>query len=368
VEHIELKSHHRTTAEKILAHPTSHNIEWHDVLSLLSVGALLVLVEALVRRGTASSCSMALLVAASPFTIDYLFVDHRPDLLAIVVLVGVGAVVTRATRAVVPWLVALGVAFGAMVLVHEDVLLIQIPWAIALVALATLGREGVVHGGGGPGVGRELTRRLAALLAAPAVAAVAVVAYGLPSARTVAELRSDVAAYHLGPGTMFAYLPDSIGTSMRLVGSIPPSAKAHTVLLGGILVALQLAWVVAWVRPGIWAPFGRRGNRLLGAVLGAVILVATGVLFATGVDWLRWFADCGTAWLVVQAFAVLLESEHAAPLPSAPVTTPGTTDPAVTGRIGFSLWLPALAVYLVAIPPLDLANTAGLLRHFLFFT
>ena len=36
MEHIELKSHHRTTAEKILAHPTSHNIEWHDVLSLLS--------------------------------------------------------------------------------------------------------------------------------------------------------------------------------------------------------------------------------------------------------------------------------------------------------------------------------------------
>src|SRR5215471_2834541 len=30
-----LTSHHRTTLEKILQHPAGHNIEWHDVLSLL---------------------------------------------------------------------------------------------------------------------------------------------------------------------------------------------------------------------------------------------------------------------------------------------------------------------------------------------
>ncbi len=31
-----LSSHHRRTLQKILDHPASHNIEWHDVLSLLS--------------------------------------------------------------------------------------------------------------------------------------------------------------------------------------------------------------------------------------------------------------------------------------------------------------------------------------------
>jgi hypothetical protein len=31
----ELSQHHRRTAEKIFGHPTSHNIAWHDVLSLL---------------------------------------------------------------------------------------------------------------------------------------------------------------------------------------------------------------------------------------------------------------------------------------------------------------------------------------------
>ena len=34
-ESIKLDSHHRTTAERIFRHPTSHNIQWHDVLSLL---------------------------------------------------------------------------------------------------------------------------------------------------------------------------------------------------------------------------------------------------------------------------------------------------------------------------------------------
>jgi hypothetical protein len=32
---IKLNAHHRATVEKIFRHPTSHNIQWHDVLSLL---------------------------------------------------------------------------------------------------------------------------------------------------------------------------------------------------------------------------------------------------------------------------------------------------------------------------------------------
>jgi hypothetical protein len=30
-----LDSHHRKTVERLFAHPTSHNIQWHDVVSLL---------------------------------------------------------------------------------------------------------------------------------------------------------------------------------------------------------------------------------------------------------------------------------------------------------------------------------------------
>jgi hypothetical protein len=31
----ELDGHHRATVERIFQHPVSHNIQWHDVLSLL---------------------------------------------------------------------------------------------------------------------------------------------------------------------------------------------------------------------------------------------------------------------------------------------------------------------------------------------
>ncbi len=34
-----LDAHHRRTVDKIFTHPTSHNIQWHDVLSLLQAVA-----------------------------------------------------------------------------------------------------------------------------------------------------------------------------------------------------------------------------------------------------------------------------------------------------------------------------------------
>ena len=41
MEHAKLTGHHLVTAEKILSHPTSHNIEWHDAAALLAeIGAI----------------------------------------------------------------------------------------------------------------------------------------------------------------------------------------------------------------------------------------------------------------------------------------------------------------------------------------
>ena len=36
---IQLDGHHRATLEKIFRHPAGHNIQWHDVLSLLEAVA-----------------------------------------------------------------------------------------------------------------------------------------------------------------------------------------------------------------------------------------------------------------------------------------------------------------------------------------
>jgi hypothetical protein len=38
-EDAQLSSHHRDTLEQLLRHPAGHNIEWHDVLSLLGAVA-----------------------------------------------------------------------------------------------------------------------------------------------------------------------------------------------------------------------------------------------------------------------------------------------------------------------------------------
>jgi len=34
-QQLKLDHHHRTTAARVFRHPTSHNIQWHDVQSLL---------------------------------------------------------------------------------------------------------------------------------------------------------------------------------------------------------------------------------------------------------------------------------------------------------------------------------------------
>ena len=326
-----------------------------DLESLVTLVAVLVVIDLLVRRGTGASYAMALVVAASPFTVDYLVADHRPDILALAVLVVLGVVLLRAGPWLWPGLFGVGLAFGALVLVHEDVVLVQVPWAVALVCVATLGSRGRLVGAGATEVGGTLLRRVAAVLGPPALAMVAVVTYGLPSAQKVRSLQRDVATFHLGPGTMFDYLPDTVSQSIRRVWSISTSSMAHTLVLGGVILVLQVAWVVRWTHPNACSPFLRTGNRGLGLVVTTVIGVATLALFATGVDWLRWFANCGAAWLVVQAFSILLLEP-----------APDRREPA--GRVQLSPWLPALAVYLAAIPPLDLLATSGLIKHYLFFT
>jgi hypothetical protein len=41
-EAIKLDGHHRVTLEKLFQHPVGHNIQWHDVLSLLEAVATTV--------------------------------------------------------------------------------------------------------------------------------------------------------------------------------------------------------------------------------------------------------------------------------------------------------------------------------------
>ncbi len=328
-----------------------------DIVVALAVGAVLVTAELLIRRGTASSYAMAILMVATPFTIDFFIVDRRPDLLAPVVLVALGIALLRGRRSPMPWLAVFGLGFGAMVLVHEDVVLVQVPWAVVLVTVTTLGGDGVAANR--QGLARTLAGRLGLLVAPSVMATAALLAYGLPTTERVGALASDVSRFHFVGNTVFTYLPDSIGTAIGQVGAIPDSAKARTLVLGLVLVALQVAWIARWVRPRLWTPFGRPKRRALGIGLAGLLLATTALLFATGFDWVRWFADCGASWLIVQAFAVLLADPVGAGGHAAPPR------PDTAGRVRLSPWLPALAVYLTVVPPLDVLFVTSQLRHFL---
>ena len=337
-----------------------------DIVVALAIGAVLLTAELLIRRGTAGSLAMAILMVASPFTIDFAIVDRRPDLLATVVLVALGIVLVKVSRALLAWLVVFGLGFAAMVLVHEDVILVQVPWALVLVTVATLGRDREPDGDPRTGLARTLASRLGVLVVPPLMATAALLAYGLPSSGRVRALESDVARYHFVGNTVFTYLPDSIATAVRQVGAIPGTAKAVTLVLGLVLVALQAAGIAWWVRPRLWSTFTRRGHLALGAGLSVLVLGTTALLFATGFDWVRWFADCGTSWLIVQAFTVLLDESTEADSRAADTRSgPAVGRSEAAGRVHLSPWLPALAVYLAVIPPLDVLFVTSQLRHFL---
>jgi hypothetical protein len=343
-----------------------------DLIAILAIGAVLILIELLIRRGSLESCSMAILLAASPFIVDYIVVDRRPDLLAIPVLVALGLVLLIKTRGLLGWIGGFGLVFGALALVHEDVLMIELPWAIVLVTVATLGRGGDIAGREGPSPIKILVERLAALVVPSAIAAIALVAYGLPSAEKVAKLRADVSSFPLHGGTMFVYLPDTLSTSVHRVESLPHSDTLHTIALSLLLLIPQMAWVVFWGRSRLTAIFTRPGRRAIGLALCAVVAIPTFVLFATGVDWLRWLCGCGTSWLIVQSFAVLLLAPAGRAVEGQDARVGSGDGQRVRVaespvRVGLSHWMPALAVYLAAIPPIDVALTSGLLRHFFIF-
>ena len=356
----------------VLGLPTLSDVDLvADLVVGMSVIAVVVVIELLIRHGTSGSWAMALLVAASPFTIDYFLSDRRPDLLALVLLVVLGLVLHRGRRALA-WSAAVGVGFAVLVLVHEDVILIEVPWALLLVLMNSDQRH-AIESEPAPGV-RKPWMRLVAVAGPPMMATAVVLTFGLPSTRQVEALQGDVSGLHLTGNTVFTYLPNSIHTSIDQVGAIPTSAMVRTLVLGAVLIGLQLAWVFRWVRPRLGQVVDASGHRIVGLGLGAVVVATTTVLFATGFDWVRWFADCGASWLIVQAFAALSadsrgDDGQALALGRTGSHGPTTQEPHAPAPEGVPLsrWLPALAVYLVAVPPLDVLFVTHQLRHFLLF-
>lgn len=280
--------------------------------------AVLVLLEALVRRRSTAAATTAVLLAASPFVLDQLWLHRRPDQLGLAVLVVAGLLVTGPPRWRTPGLAGCGLAFGVLALVHEGTWLYGGTVAVALVVVVA-------------GTARERLAR-AALVGVPG--AVVVLAVGLVGAATpaqVAVLQATTRPTDRGSSVLF-YLGDDVGTSVARVAGFDHGQQLVMLALGAALVAGHAWWLRRWAGGDLLARARAVLPRAWSLAVLAVLGASVALTFATGTDWVRWVCGFGAAWLCASAVVVL---ERDRPGAGAPVVVP-------PGLVLVALYLAAL--------------------------
>jgi hypothetical protein len=310
-----------------------------NVVAVVTLAAMTALVVLLGRRRTIVAYAAAGALVVAPFAFDSVGGQRRPDLLAFLLLALVG--LWAGTRVAVPTRVALvaGTLLAVCTLASEVAPLIVAPWLVLLVVAATRVRNG-------PDASIALP---VALCVAPSAAVlVALVAHGPPSTLQVFRLEQAAPGIIEGQGSVFVYLGDTVGTSLRRV--VEGTHPALSIVVGLALVAM-LASVFRGVLPyvralGRWLLPGRP-ERVAWTVATAALTV---VVFALGFDWLRWITVIAFAALV--AFAGIVATDGRDPRAS-PVRAawhrPVPVHVAVSGR---GILAATVATYLLVLPPL----------------
>lgn len=318
----------------LFARPTPGTVHLAaGVVSLAAAAALLAVVEMLIRHGTPASWSLAVLTAASPFAFDFVSSQRRPDQLGIVLLALLGAAL-RSDRWRTPLCGAVGVALGAVVLMHEGVVLYVVPAAIVMVVV---GRSRTADR-------RRLIGTVALVTVPAAVALAAALTVGRATAATTAALRGDAVGFRLTGLTMFDVLPDSVrGSVARVVHGGIHANQLAMLFSGAALLLAHALWVRRWHTGAVLARARGLVGPALGAVLAAGVVGGGLVLFLTGIDWLRWFCALGCAGLVAAGFAVPALEPRPAVRPA---------------RVALPLLLPAAGLCLALISPLPTAARA----------
>lgn len=261
---------------------------------VVPIVAIVVVLELLVRRWTVASTSLAMLIACSPFVVDELVYYRRTDQLglAVVVLVGVACLYLR--RWLFPAVVTLGLALGMIVFIHEATLLI---WGFATIP--------IIFAAGNRSWGHNVRLSIAAV--GPALTAVLIILVaGKVTPAIATQLRED--AELRGP-TVFRYLVQGVFDSVGEVYYVGLHKHFAQLTLGALLVLVH----VLWFRGSVGHRWLSRFTSLDRATqTGLVLLMGSAVfaVFATGIDWMRWFSGFGTVALVVIAFAVLSTHER----------------------------------------------------------
>ncbi|MEY2448934.1 MAG: hypothetical protein QOH79_2410 [Acidimicrobiaceae bacterium] len=276
------------------------------VLAGLGVVALMCVAEVLIRAGSPRSCALAILLVSSPFGVDYVVFQRRPDQLGLVMLVALGMGLRRFREQSFRLCLVVGVCFAVLMFAHEGILFEALPFAMLLVVVVA---RDAGEGGGNPVMSSVLA------LAVPAVAAgVFIAIFGTASSQTVAALKASANGVPLGPTNALDYLDDSVGTSLRLVADQSRGTQLACIVVGTVLAAVHLSWLRA---ADVVARVRLRAAAI--AVRRAVIVIAVSavaILFAVGIDWMRWFACVGCALLVVVSFGLLAQENATDAVPS----------------------------------------------------
>jgi hypothetical protein len=311
-----------------------------NALATVMLVACVALVVLLCRRRTVVAYGAAMLLVAAPFVFDSVGGQRRPDLVGFLLIAGVGIWVGCGPLRPIALAALAGGGLAITTLVSEVSPLIAGPWLVlTLVAVAR-----------STGCTRRTTAAVMALAALPSVAAIgALGAFGQVSPTTVAALEHEAPDIIRGHGSVFVYLGDTFGGSVARVVE-GPTRVALSIVVGALLVAL-VAWcgraalpyaraTFAWILP---SPGLRRA--WWAGTFGAAAL-----LFALGLDSLRWISSVGFAALLAVAAIVLLTGRS-------PERPPGSREwhrpvgsyPTVSWG---SLLTVIVAVYLLLLPPL----------------
>ncbi len=285
--------------------------------------------------------ALGILLGCTPFLVDYAVYQRRPDLVGLPLLVVFGVVLLYARRHVALWCGFVGLLFGISVFVHEATATYALPWALVMVAVMAPRRL--------PRPTRPTqVAGLLGLIVVPAFVALVVVGvFGQASRTTVNQLRADATSLKIGTrpngtprATAFDFLSDNVRTALDRVQAIPKAVKVGDVAFAALLVGIQLAWLWWWVKPRIWSQL-RAAGPAIATVAVLAVLGGTAVLFATGIDWLRWVALIGGAGLITCGFALLAEER-----------APKVAAADAPDRVEVNTLLPFLAVYLAALAPI----------------
>jgi len=312
-----------------------------NAVALLMLGVATALVALLCRQRTVVGYATAALLVVAPFGFDSVGGQRRPDLLGFLTLALIG--IWAATRRVHPIVLAAvgGGLLAVSTFVSEVSPLIVGPWLVLCVGATA-------RASSRPRATSWLAMTLAAAPSVVALAVLAAVGQGAPP--QVAALEERAPPGIRGHGSVFAYLDDTVRESLGKVVA-GPSRLALSVLVGAILCGLVLFCARAGLG-GARAVFGWiLPTRALRVGWTMAALAGATVLFALGLDWLRWITSFSFAGLLAAASIVVLVHHS-------PVGPPDRDAwrQSVPRRLSFTpsaLGTFGVAIYLLLLPPLS---------------